>query len=229
MLLEVDNLSAGYAQSAVLHSVSIGVDAGEAVSLLGRNGVGKTTLVKTIMGLIKPRGGAVRFDGADISGARTHRIARSGIAYVPQGREVFAGLSVEENLVLGMGGRRKVPPYIYEVFPILERRARQKAGTMSGGEQQQLAIARALVADPKLVVLDEPSEGIQLTAVRMVRETLNRLRAELGLSILLVEQDLEFALDVGERGYVMEKGEIVAAGTRDELRDSDVVELYLTV
>lgn len=228
-LLEVDGVTAGYAESQVLHSVSLRLEDGEAVCILGRNGVGKTTLAKSIMGLLPSRAGNIRFEDREITRWPTHQIARAGIAYVPQGREIFGGLTVEENLLLGMGGRKKIPSSVCEMFPILEQRRRQRAGTMSGGEQQQLAIARALVSDPKVLILDEPSEGIQVSTVLALREILRRLCQELGLAILLVEQDLEFALDVGERGYVMEKGRIVASGTRDELRHSEVVELFLTI
>jgi urea ABC transporter ATP-binding protein UrtE len=229
MLLAVDNLSSGYADSRVLHSVSLEVGEGEAVCILGRNGVGKTTLVKSIMGLLRASAGSITFAGNEITRRPTHEIARAGIAYVPQGREIFGRLTVEENLILGISDKREVFARVYEMFPILEKRRTQRAGTMSGGEQQQLAIGRALVSNPRLVILDEPSEGIQLSTVLALREMLTRLREDLGIAILLVEQDLEFALDVAQRGYVMEKGEIVSAGSREDLRHSEVVELYLTI
>jgi urea ABC transporter ATP-binding protein UrtE len=229
MLLDVNGLSAGYGDSQVIHSVSLQIGAGEAICLLGRNGVGKSTLVKTIMGLLPASSGSVSFDGRDITNAATYRIARAGIGYVPQGRDVFAGLTVEENLIVALGRRAPVPADVLDLFPVLGRRLRQKAGTMSGGEQQQLAIARALVTEPKLLILDEPSEGIQRSIILEIRAVLHRLRREYGLSVLIIEQDLEFALDVGDRGYVLEKGHIVTAGTRDELRHADVVELYLAV
>jgi urea ABC transporter ATP-binding protein UrtE len=229
MLLQVDGLSSGYGQSQVVHSVSLDIGPSEAICLLGRNGVGKTTLVKTIMGLLRATSGTVMFDGRDLTNAPTHRIARAGIGYVPQGRDVFGALTVEENLVVALGRRTAVPPDILDLFPVLGRRLRQKAGTLSGGEQQQLAIARALVTEPKLLILDEPSEGIQRSIILEIRALLHRLRDELGLSVLIIEQDLEFALDVGERGYVLEKGHIVTSGTRQELRHADVVEVYLAV
>jgi ABC-type branched-subunit amino acid transport system ATPase component len=181
------------------------------------------------MGLLPVSAGSVTFEGNEITGRPTHEIARDGIAYVPQGREIFGRLTVEENLILGLSDKRKAFSSVYEMFPILEQRRTQRAGTMSGGEQQQLAIGRALVSNPKLVILDEPSEGIQLSTVLALRGMLTRLREDLGIAILLVEQDLEFALDVAQRGYVIEKGEIVSAGTREDLRHSEVVELYLTI
>lgn len=229
MLLQVDGLSSGYGQSQVVHSVSLDIGPAEAICLLGRNGVGKTTLVKTIMGLLRATSGTVTFDGRDLTNAPTYRIARAGIGYVPQGRDVFGALTVEENLLVALGRRTPVPPDLLDLFPVLGRRLRQKAGTLSGGEQQQLAIARALVTKPKLLILDEPSEGIQRSIILEIRALLHRLRDELGLSVLIIEQDLEFALDVGERGYVLEKGHIVTSGTRHELRHADVVEVYLAV
>ena len=229
MLLQVDGLSSGYGQSQVVHSVSLDIGSGEAICLLGRNGVGKTTLVKTVMGLLRATSGTVTFDGRDLTNAPTYRIARAGIGYVPQGRDVFGGLTVEENLVVALGRRIPVPPDLLDLFPVLGRRLRQKAGTLSGGEQQQLAIARALVTKPKLLILDEPSEGIQRSIILEIRALLHRLQDELELSVLIIEQDLEFALDVGERGYVLEKGHIVTSGTRHELRHADVVEVYLAV
>jgi urea ABC transporter ATP-binding protein UrtE len=213
----------------VLHDVTIDVGRGEAVCLLGRNGVGKTTMTRTLMGFIRLRGGQIRFDGSVISGLATYRIARAGIGYVPQGRDVFARLTVEENLQIASPGAGRVPEHLYEFFPVLARRRSQRAGTMSGGEQQQLAIARALATGPQLLVLDEPSEGIQLSIVMDIRRILKEMRSELDLSILLIEQDLDFALDVADRGYVMDKGHVVAAGRPDDLRHSDAVETYLMI
>jgi urea transport system ATP-binding protein len=228
-MLVVENLDAGYGESHVLHAVSLEIGEGEPVCLLGRNGVGKTTLVKSLMGLLAPMRGSVRLDGEELVGLPTHVISRRGIGYVPQGREVFGSLTVEDNLRLARGKRGDIPSEIHELFPILTDRRYQRAGTMSGGEQQQLAIARALMTEPRLLILDEPSEGVQINIVLQIRELLQRLSTELGVAILLIEQDLDFALDVGARGYVMEKGRIVATGTREELRHSEVVETYLVV
>jgi urea transport system ATP-binding protein len=226
--LVVDNLDAGYGESHVLHSVSLEVREGEAVCLLGRNGVGKSTLVQALVGLISPMGGTIHFGGEDITREPTYRIARRGIGYVPQGREVFGSLTVEENLRLAQGSRGGRHD-VYDFFPRLAERRAQRAGTMSGGEQQQLAIARALMTDPKIIILDEPSEGIQINIVMQIRELLKQLSSELGLAILLIEQDLDFALDVGERGYVMEKGRIVTQGTADDLRNSEALETFLVI
>jgi branched-chain amino acid transport system ATP-binding protein len=228
-LLELDGVCSGYGGSQVLHDVSIDVGGGEAVCLLGRNGVGKTTMTRTLMGFIRLRGGEIRFDGSVISGKPTHRIARAGVGYVPQGRDVFGRLTVEENLMIASRDLGHVPPHLYDFFPVLGRRRSQRAGTMSGGEQQQLAIARALATEPKLIVLDEPSEGVQLSIVTDIGRILKELRNELRLSILLIEQDLDFALDVADRGFVMEKGRIVATGQPEELRHSDAVETYLMI
>lgn len=228
-LLEFDAVSAGYSGSQVLNEVTLDVRAGEAVCLLGRNGVGKTTMTRTLMGFIRVMRGEIRFDSSVISGIPTYRIARAGIGYVPQGRDVFAKLTVRENLEIAARIVGDVPDHLYDFFPVLGRRKAQRAGTMSGGEQQQLAIARALATDPRLLVLDEPSEGIQLSIVTDLRRILKELRTELNLSILLIEQDLDFALDVADRGFVMEKGHIVATGTPDELRRSEAVETYLMI
>lgn len=228
-LLELDAVCSGYGGSQVLHDVTIDVATGEAVCLLGRNGVGKTTMTRTLMGFIRMQGGEIRFDGSVISGIPTHRIARAGIGYVPQGRDVFGKLTVRENLEIAAKHFGQVPDHLYDFFPVLGRRKTQRAGTMSGGEQQQLAIARALATDPQLLVLDEPSEGIQLSIVMDIRRILKELRTELQLSILLIEQDLDFALDVADRGFVMEKGRIVATGAPDDLRHSEAVEMYLMI
>ena len=228
-LLEVDAVCSGYGGSQVLHEVTFDVAAGEAVCLLGRNGVGKTTMVRTLMGFIRLRGGRVRFGGEVISGLATHRIARAGIGYVPQGREVFGNLTVSENLEIATLSHGANHDHLYDLFPVLGRRRKQRAGTMSGGEQQQLAIARALAPRPQLLVLDEPSEGIQLSIVMDIRLILKQLQRDLKISVMLIEQDLDFALDVADRGYVMEKGHIVATGTSDELRRSEAVDTYLLI
>ena len=212
--LEVRGLQAYYGESHVLQGVDLDVRDGEAVSLVGRNGAGKTTTIAAIMGLLRPRGGTVRVGAIDVSGWPAHRIARAGVALVPQGRRIFAELSVRENLHLaahvvpsGWDERR-----VLELFPSLGRRLENRGDQLSGGEQQMLAIGRALMRNPSVLLLDEPSEGLAPKLVAEVGEALRSLRAT-GLAILLVEQNLALATHVGERLYVMNKGTIVFAGT----------------
>jgi len=192
-VLEIRGLQAGYGATPILQGVDLAVGKGEIVALIGRNGVGKTTTMRCLMGLLRTRGG--------------------GIGYVPQGREVFPRMTVAENLMVGelIGGPRgkKQPELVYQYFPRLAERRDQLAGTMSGGEQQQLAIGRALVGNPALMLLDEPSEGIQPSIVQLICDVLRAIRRDLGTTILFVEQNLDTILDVGERAYVMEKGRIV--------------------
>jgi len=229
--LEVRGLQAYYAESHILHGVDLDVRDGEAVSLVGRNGAGKTTTIAAIMGLLRPRGGTVRVGGTDVAGWPAHRIARAGIALVPQGRRIFAELTVRENLLLaaravasGWDEHR-----VLELFPALGRRLDNRGDQLSGGEQQMLAIGRALMRNPTVLLLDEPSEGLAPKLVAEVGEALRSLRAS-GLAILLVEQNLALATHVGERLYVMNKGTIVFAGTPAELAaQPDVEARYLGV
>jgi branched-chain amino acid transport system ATP-binding protein len=232
-MLEVDGVHTYYGESHILHGVSLRVAPGEAVAVLGRNGVGKTTLIRSIVGFTPPRAGTIRFDARPIHRLPPHRIARRGLALVPQGRRIFAPLSVRENLLLGArggdGGRTWTPERVYEVFPRLRERAFQGGGTLSGGEQQMLAVARALLTNPRLLLLDEPSEGLAPLIVREIGRVLGRLRAQ-GLSILLVEQNVPLALRVVDRVYVMSKGQIVYHGTPAELQtNEDIKRRYLGV
>ncbi|MGF6347227.1 ABC transporter ATP-binding protein [Variovorax sp. W2I14] len=212
-ILELQGLQASYGATPILQGVDMKVRKGEIVSLIGRNGVGKTTTMRCLMGLLRTRGGSVRLQGQDIAALSSDARARLGIGYVPQGREVFARMTVAENLMVGelVGGPRgkKQPDLVYQYFPRLAERRNQQAGTMSGGEQQQLAIGRALVGNPALMLLDEPSEGIQPSIVQLICDVLRAIRRDLGTTILFVEQNLDTILDVGERAYVMEKGRIV--------------------
>ncbi len=229
--LAVQGLHAYYGESHVLQGVDLEVRPGEAVSLIGRNGAGKTTTIATIAGFVRPRSGSVYVHGANLTGAAPHRVARAGVALVPQGRRVFGDLSVEENLAVAA---RPMPngwdePRVLELFPILARRRAVRGDQLSGGEQQMLAIARALLRNPTVLLLDEPSEGLAPKLVEQVGEILTKLRTT-GLALLLVEQNLGLATRVGQRVVVMNKGTIVFAGTPTELAaDRDVETRYLGV
>jgi urea transport system ATP-binding protein len=227
--LAVGALAVGYGQGLVVHDVDLAVAPGEVVCLMGRNGVGKTTLIKALLGLLPVSAGTVGLDGRPVTAAEPHVRARLGMGYVPQGRGIFPYLSVYENLVMGfeaVGG--KVDPRAleeaYVLFPVLRRMLRRVAGTLSGGQQQQLAIARALVRRPGLLVLDEPTEGIQPSIVDEIEALLQGIRSTRATSVLLVEQFLDFALAVADRYYVMEKGTIVSEGVAAELADNTVRE-----
>ena len=229
--LEVTDLHAYYGGAHVLQGVSLAVGEGEAVSLVGRNGAGKTTTIACIVGFLRPRGGIVTVAGVDLTGAPAHRVARAGVALVPQGRRVFADLTVRENLALA---ERPVArgwdlAKVLELFPSLARRLRNRGDELSGGEQQMVAIARALLRNPTVLLLDEPSEGLAPKLVDEVGDALERLAAS-GLSLLLVEQNLGLATRIGKRVYVMNKGRIVFTGTPAELAGSREVEArYLGV
>jgi branched-chain amino acid transport system ATP-binding protein len=230
-VLEVESVHTYYGESHVLHGVSLRVGAGEAVAILGRNGAGKTTLIRTIVGFTPPREGVVRWRNESLQGSAAYQIARRGVGLVPQGRRIFAPLSVSENLMLGA---RSVADgwsleRVYAAFPRLRERASQGGGTLSGGEQQMLAVARALMTNPRLLLLDEPSEGLAPIVVREIGRALGRLKGE-GLSILLVEQNVPLALRVADRVYVMSKGQIVYHGTPAELgANEDIKRRFLGV
>ncbi len=218
--IALDEVSAAYGLSRVVWNVSLAIAPGEAATILGRNGAGKTTLLRTIVGLHPAAGGRIALDGTDITGERACARARRGIGYVPQGRGIFQHLTVEENLELGLaalGGRpdgrgATIPGYVFEIFPVLDRLRRRKAGLLSGGEAQQLSIGRALVTRPRLLILDEPTEGIQPSIVQQIGEALAAIRRELQVAVLLVEQYLDFAWSVAERFYVMRSGRLIEQG-----------------
>ena len=235
-MLRVRNLDVSYGPVAALRRVSLHVDKGEIATLIGANGAGKTTLLRTIAGLQPARGGEVRFQGEPVLGLRAEKIVARGCSLVPEGRQVFATLPVRENLLIGgsvrvrRGLRREVEAdleHVYGLFPRLRERARQLAGTLSGGEQQMLAIGRALMARPALVMLDEPSMGLAPLVVRDILSTVERIAAE-GTTVLLVEQNARSALRVARRGYVLENGRVVLEGTSEELLlNRDVQRAYL--
>ncbi len=219
-LLEVEGLRAGYAGSAVLGGVDLRVDQGRAVALLGRNGVGKSTFLAAVMGLLRPSAGSVRLAGRELAGKPAHQVARAGVAIVPQGRRVFADLTVDQNLAVA-AGRRSAGPWtvdrVHQLLPQLAERRRHRADQLSGGEQQMLAIARALLLNPRLLLLDEPSDGLAPAVVATVARLLADLRDQ-GLSVLLVEQDLRAAFAVADEVAVMRKGEIVHRAPTPEFR-----------
>jgi len=228
-VLEVDSIHTYYGESHVLHGVSLRVAPGEAVALLGRNGAGKTTAIRSIVGFTPPRAGRVVFEGQAIERWPAYRIARRGLALVPQGRRIFAPLSVRENLLLGARSEGWTLERVFELFPRLRERQAQLGGTLSGGEQQMLAIARALLTNGRLLLLDEPSEGLAPLIVREIGTTLQALKAQ-RLALLLVEQNYHLALRVADRVYVMNKGQIVYEGTPAGLEvDEEVKRRYLGV
>ncbi len=233
-LLNIRGLAVGYGQSLVLSDVALEVPEGQVVCLMGRNGVGKTTLLKAIMGLLNPRSGQVRFAENDLTKWAPHRRAKAGFGYVPQGRHIFPYLTVNENLLMGLEafpgkkGRPEAVDRMYTLFPALKLNPKKTAGTLSGGQQQQLALARALIRQPRLLLLDEPTEGIQPSIVQEIEELLQRLRDQQDTTILLVEQFLDFALGIADYCYVMEKGAIVLEGTARDL-DYNLVREYVAV
>jgi urea transport system ATP-binding protein len=233
-MLSIQNLNVYYGESHILRDVDLNVSPGKMVCLIGRNGVGKTTLLKTIMGLLPQRSGDIYLEGSSLSKIPTDRRVKSGIAYVPQGREIISRLTVEENLLLGMearaGGRKKadrIPAEIFDLFPVLQQMLGRMGGDLSGGQQQQLSIARALMGNPRLLVLDEPTEGIQPSIILEIEAAVKKIVRETGISVLLVEQHLHFVRQA-DWYYAMQKGGIVASGSTDEL-SKDVVQKFLAV
>lgn len=231
-MLDVSGLNQYYGESHTLWDLDLHIEPGSCTVLMGRNGVGKTTLLKTVMGLLPVKSGEIRFGGQALVGKPAEMRARSQIGYVPQGREIFPLLTVEENLRIGLGARRDklrdIPEFIFELFPVLKQMMNRRGGDLSGGQQQQLAIGRALALDPKLLILDEPTEGIQPNIVQQIGDIILKLNQELGLTVLLVEQKLPFARKVGQRFAIMDKGRVMATGAMDKL-DEGLVKEYLTV
>jgi len=233
-MLSIQNAFVNYGESTVLNDVTLTVPAGQVVCLMGRNGVGKTTLIKTVMGLLKPKSGTIHLGDEDMTRWPSSRRARAGIGYVPQGRGIFPYLSVYENLLMGFESTPTRRPdeaaldRVYTLFPVLQQMGKRVAGTLSGGQQQQLAIGRVLLRDPKLLLLDEPTEGIQPSIMQEIEDIILRLREEAAMSILLVEQFLDFALKVGSYFYIMETGAIVLDGPVAQFNEEKAKE-YLAV
>jgi urea transport system ATP-binding protein len=223
-MLNVKSLSAAYGQSEVLHGLDLNVAPGEIVAIMGRNGMGKTTLMKTLMGIVPEKSGDVAVGDQALTGLKSHERVARGIAYVPQGRMIFSAMTVQENVETGLTvtGQSKVPNDIYELFPVLLEMKDRRGGNLSGGQQQQLAIARALASNPKVLLLDEPTEGIQPSIIRDMARTLRKIRDEKGLSIVVSEQVLSFALDVADRVMVIENGSFVHDSPRAGIDEAKV-------
>ena len=232
-MLQVNELNQYYGAAHTLRGISLNVEKGKCMALLGRNGVGKTTLLKCLMGVLPVAKGSITFDGADITKMKPHERAARGIAYVPQGREIFARLTVEENLLMGMATKPgskagKIRAEIFELFPVLKEMLHRRGGDLSGGQQQQLAIGRALLADPKLIILDEPTEGIQPSIIKDIARVIRMLRERGDMGILLCEQYFDFAHELADAFVVLSRGEVVASGTQAQM-GSDGVKRHLAV
>lgn len=232
-MLHISDLNVYYGESHILRDVDLNINAGEMVCLIGRNGVGKTTLLKTLMGILKPRAGTINYEQQNLINKTSDQRARLGLGYVPQGRDIIPRLTVKENLILGLEAlptRRKnatIPEEIFDLFPVLKPMLSRMGGDLSGGQQQQLAIARALVGEPKLLILDEPTEGIQPSIILEIEAAVRRIVASKGIAVLLVEQHLHFVRQA-DRYYAMQKGGIVASGFTSEL-SQEVIQRFLAV
>ena len=231
-MLKIEQLNQFYGESHTLWDLDLEVPEGRCTVLMGRNGVGKTTLLQCIMGLLPVSSGSMDYDGHDLARVGAEQRASLGIGYVPQGRQIFPLLSVEENLQIGLPARRdglkRIPDFVFELFPVLREMLGRRGGDLSGGQQQQLAIGRALVTDPRLLILDEPTEGIQPNIVAEIGAIVRRLNREMGLTVLLVEQKLPFARKVADRFCLLDRGRAVATGEMEAL-DDELIQQYLTV
>ncbi len=229
-MLKIEGLNSYYGESRVIPDLDMSVEKGKIVCLIGRNGVGKSTTLKSIMGLVKTPSGRIMFDGEDIIKMPAYDRVKKGIGYVPQGRDIFPQMTVQENIELGLqplGGKGKVPEYLYELFPVLPKFAKRKGGDLSGGQQQQLAIARALAANPKILILDEPTEGIQPSVIQDIGRAVRKINKEMGITVLIVEQYLEFVLGISDYIYLMKKGAIELQGNTADL-SADYIQKAMT-
>ncbi len=229
-MLSVENLNVYYGDSHVIRNISFAVGEQETVAIMGRNGMGKTTLLKSLVGVLPARSGHVALNGNSLLGKKSYERVVAGLAYVPQGRMIFPYLTVEENILSGMENTpdKVVPQFVYDTFPVLQEMRYRKGGNLSGGQQQQLAISRALVSNPKVLILDEPTEGLQPSIIKDIARTLNALRKELGIAILVTEQVLSFVLEVADRLLIIDRGRIVRAFDKSNI-DIEEVRSFLTV
>ena len=230
-MMTVDQLNVSYGQSRIIRDVSFEVRPEETLAVMGRNGMGKTTLMKALIGVLKRDSGSIKVDGKELADAEAYNRVRGGIAYVPQGRQIFSSLTVEENILTGLEsvkGKKKIDEDIYDLFPVLKEMRKRKGGNLSGGQQQQLAIARALVSEPRVLLLDEPTEGIQPSIIKDMAQTLNEIKTLRKLAIVVSEQVLSFALDVADRLFVMESGKFIHENARSEV-DHEKIAKFLAV
>lgn len=229
-VLNVDKLNVYYGDSHVIRDAGFELQDRETVAIMGRNGMGKTTLLKALIGLLPARSGSIQLGGQVITNVQSHERVVAGMGYVPQGRMIFPYLTVQENIIAGMqvSKQKTVPSFVYDVFPVLKEMRSRRGGNLSGGQQQQLAIARALVSNPKVLILDEPTEGIQPSIIKDIAKTLNLLKAELKFALVVSEQVLSFTMEIADRFLIMEKGEFVHEDNREGL-DTEKIHAYLTI
>ena len=229
-MLEVSGLSVAYGESEVVHDLSLTARQGETVAVMGRNGMGKTTLMKSLIGILRTRTGSVKVAGWEVGGLDSFRRVGRGLGYVPQGRQIFSLMTVEENILAGMqqGRRRRIPEDVYALFPVLKEMRRRRGGNLSGGQQQQLALARALVSDPSVLLLDEPTEGIQPSIIKDIARVLNEIKRLRKITILVSEQVLSFTLEIADRILVMDRGRLVHEDARGSVDEAKIAR-YLSV
>jgi urea transport system ATP-binding protein len=229
-MLYIKDLKVSYGESEVIGGLDLELKQGEILAVMGRNGMGKTTLFKSIIGILAAKGGSIRVDDVEVVDMQSYKRVVNGLAYVPQGRMIFPNMTVKDNILIGLetAKRKRIPDYIYELFPVLDEMGKRKGGNLSGGQQQQLAIARALVTEPKVLLLDEPTEGIQPSIIKEMAQKLKKIRDMQGISIIVAEQVLSFTLDACDRFLVMEGGSVVHSSLREDV-DADKIKAFLSV
>lgn len=229
-MLYIKDLKVSYGESEVIGGLELELKQGEILAVMGRNGMGKTTLFKSIIGILAAKGGSIRVDDVEVVDMQSYKRVMNGLAYVPQGRMIFPNMTVKDNILIGLetAKRKRIPDYIYELFPVLDEMGKRKGGNLSGGQQQQLAIARALVTEPKVLLLDEPTEGIQPSIIKEMAQKLKKIRDMQGISIIVAEQVLSFTLDACDRFLVMEGGSVVHSSLREDV-DADKIKAFLSV